>query len=136
MSLRVALAAACTALVLILGPGAAQATPGPVIPTAVTVDLGKLTTTPTGATLILLGHVTSTNPKCLDNRTVKIKFYGSGGSNETLADIARTGKNGYWGASGEYSGFGDASVFVARKSIGSRKHPRFCGTAFLPSISG
>jgi hypothetical protein len=83
-----------------------------------------------GGTFDLAGHVSSPHRGCVAGRTVKLYVLHQDGS-RTLADTDRTSTRGIWGAEMTLGPQDVGKVFVIRKNIGTRRHPRICKTASL-----
>jgi hypothetical protein len=109
----------CTAL--LAAPGAAGAAAP--IESTLTLDSGVAK----GPGLEYLGHLGSAIPKCVAGRTVKLFFSLPGG--ERLMDTVTSSTRGVFGVGGNATGAAGGRIFVTRKKIGSKRHPKFCGSA-------
>ena len=84
-----------------------------------------------GGTFDLAGHVSSPHHACVAGRQVKLYVLHQGGS-RTLADTDRTSTKGIWGAEMTIGPQDVGKVFVIKKNIGTRRHPRICkGSSLL-----
>jgi hypothetical protein len=100
-----------------------------VFPTKLTIGSVGSGTTSSGFVGSVDGDLSSSNPKCLPNRTVKLFFNDSGTS--TLVDVDRSSSNGAWGVRGHAASEPDTyTVRVIRRridrSLGSA-HRHICG---------
>jgi hypothetical protein len=83
-----------------------------------------------GGTFDLAGHVTSPHRGCVPDRKVKLYVLHQDGS-RTLADTDRTSTRGIWGAEMTLGPQEVGKVFVTKKNLGTRRHPRICKGASL-----
>jgi hypothetical protein len=109
-------------MALLALPAGAAAKAG--IPTTVSLDDVTLV----GSQVEMIGHLTSSNRKCLGGRTVKI-FITYVNHGRLLVDTDVTSVNGSWAGSGRDQGAASARVEVLRKTFGRRGHRRTCAAA-------
>jgi hypothetical protein len=123
----VGLAACCGALAI--GVGIAQAG----IPTGIVMDGSGYS----GSSLEnswVVGHLESSNEKCISGRKVKVSFHYFEEAQPRLVDTGRST------ASGAFVGYGPTAhgdmgpevdsfrISVASKNIGTKKHPKICAS--------
>jgi hypothetical protein len=80
----------------------------------------------------IVGHLTSSNEKCIPGRNVKVLFHYITEDQPRLVDNSRSS------TSGAFVGFGPTArnelevdsfvVRVASKNIGTKKHPKICAS--------
>jgi hypothetical protein len=122
MKLRALMGLICCAALLGLAPAAGAATAP--IKTTIVQDGGQSG----GLGVILEGHLTSPNPKCLAGRTVKLIFSHPGGG-RTVDDTDLTSAGGVWGLTGDNSNFVAIHIRVTREAFGPRSHRTVCAAA-------
>jgi hypothetical protein len=82
----------------------------------------------------IVGHLTSSNPKCIPNRKVKVSFQYIGETEKRLVDTARTSKSGEFAGLGptthgaEMNGVDRFIIQAASKKIGTKQHPKVCAS--------
>lgn len=85
--------------------------------------------------LYAFGDLTTPNPKCLANRTVKIFYTNSNGTK--LVDTDRTSNGGIWAGRGNIPLTSKARFTVTRKTFGRKGHRRTCASdSVSTSVSG
>jgi hypothetical protein len=80
----------------------------------------------------IVGHLTSSNEKCIPGRNVKVLFHYITEGQPKLVDSGRSN------SSGAFAGYGPTArdelevdafvVRVASKNIGTKKHPKICAS--------
>lgn len=115
-------------MIVIVGLLALPASVGaqPSIKTSVEID--GLRSIVMGGDVIIFGHVSSPNPKCVAGRSVKV-FAGFPDDTKVLLDTGRSGTKGYWATAGDLFHVTKLTARVARKSFGPRKHRKTCAPA-------
>jgi hypothetical protein len=73
-----------------------------------------------------VGHLESSNDRCLARRTVKVILHIANGGTSKLLDTDRTGTDGVWAVGGNTIRANSARFVVTRKTIGGRHHRRIC----------
>jgi hypothetical protein len=105
------------------------------IPSTVNIDTGDTVTDPvsTDRDFAIAGHVGSPKARCLAKRTVKLRGIYDTETTKQPFDTARTGTHGGFNGIGpsHHSGnlIAGAKAVVPAKNIGTKKHPRKCGSA-------
>jgi hypothetical protein len=81
-----------------------------------------------GGDVIVFGHVSSPNPKCIAGRSVKV-FANYPDETKLLLDTGRPGAKGYWATRGDIFHASKLTARVARKTFGPKKHRKTCAPA-------
>lgn len=81
-----------------------------------------------GSEVIIVGHVSSPNPKCVAGRRLKVFANFPDGTSRFL-DTGQSGAKGYWASSGDVFHVTGVTARVTKRTFGPRKHRRTCAPA-------